>query len=92
MRAAQDPHYIELIARLRKVRKAKGYSQADVAELLNRPQSYVSKVETCERRIDPIEAARWCIALGVSLQAVLPADLQGPQGAAIPKRTGRAKR
>ncbi len=77
MRATQDPQYIEFISRLRTLRKSLGISQAELAELLNRPQSYVSKVETCERRIDVIEAARLCLVLGVSLHEALPAELQG---------------
>ena len=72
MRAVHDPEYFEFIARLRNARKAKHYTQADLAELLNKPQSFVSKVETCERRIDVIEAARWCSVLGVPLQDVIP--------------------
>ena len=35
-----------------------GLTQAQVAEKLGKPQSYVSKVESGERRIDPIELAR----------------------------------
>jgi transcriptional regulator with XRE-family HTH domain len=72
MRPVYDPQYVEFIARLRNARKAKGYVQAELAELLNKPQSFVSKIETCERRIDVIEAARWCAVLEVSLQELIP--------------------
>jgi transcriptional regulator with XRE-family HTH domain len=41
--------------RLREARKAAGMTQEKVAEELGRPQSFVSKVETGERRIDPTE-------------------------------------
>lgn len=75
MRAVYDPIYIEFVARLRAARKAQGHTQGELADLLHKPQSYVSKVETCERRIDVIEAARWCAALGVPLGDVLPANL-----------------
>jgi len=67
-----DPQYIELIARLRNARKAKKLSQKELGELLNKPQSFVSKVETCERRLDAIETANWCIALGIALEDALP--------------------
>ncbi len=75
MRTVYDPAYIEFVARLRAARKATGHTQGALAELLHKPQSFVSKVETCERRIDVIEAARWCVALGVTLADVLPANL-----------------
>ncbi len=72
MRAAHNPRYLELVARLRRARKARGFTQSDLARLLAKPQSYVSKVETCERRLDLIEAVDWCAALGVRLDDVLP--------------------
>ncbi len=72
MSGAHDPQYIEFIVRLRNARKAKNLSQKQFGELLNKPQSFVSKVETCERRLDVIEAAEWCIALGIRLDDVLP--------------------
>lgn len=72
MTAAHDPQYIELIARLRNARKAKKLSQKELGDLLNKPQSFVSKVETCERRLDLIETAHWCIALGIALEDALP--------------------
>lgn len=76
MRAAHNPNYIEFIARLRRARKAQGMSQHTLAERLSKPQSFVSKVETCERRIDLIEAAEWCLVLGVSLDQIMPPRLK----------------
>lgn len=75
MRAIYDPLYIEFIAGLRAARKARGYTQGELASQLHKPQSYVSKVETCERRIDVIEAARWCMVLGFNLEDFLPANM-----------------
>jgi transcriptional regulator with XRE-family HTH domain len=76
MSSAHDPHYIEFVARLRNARKARNLSQKELGELLNKPQSFVSKVETCERRLDVIEAAEWCVALGVRLEDTLPPPLK----------------
>ena len=47
---AHDPQYIEFIARLRNARKVNNLSQKRLGNLLNKPQPFVSKVETCERR------------------------------------------
>lgn len=75
MSGAHDPLYIEFIARLRTARKARKLSQHQLGEKLGKAQTFISKVETCERRIDVIEAARWCSALGISLEDVLPPEI-----------------
>jgi transcriptional regulator with XRE-family HTH domain len=58
--------YGELVASLRELRLAKGVTQAELAKRLARPQSFVSKIERRERRIDPVEMHDWATALGVS--------------------------
>src|SRR5262249_13210385 len=72
--AAHNPLYIEFISLLRRTRIQRRLSQRDLGKLLNKPQSFISKVETCERRIDVIEAAEWCVALQVGLEAALPRE------------------
>ncbi len=52
---------------LRELRRQAGLSQTELAERLNRPQSFVSKAESGERRIDIIELRSFCQALGISL-------------------------
>lgn len=47
--------YKDMLARLRGARISAGLTQAAAARALRRPQSYVSKCELGERRIDPIE-------------------------------------
>ena len=76
MLALHDPLYIEFISRLRHARKDKGLSQKEFGRRLGKKQSYVSKVETCERRLDVIEAFRWCQVLEVSLVEVLPPEFR----------------
>ena len=46
------PRYRTLLARLRDARTAAGLSQQAVAAKLGKPQSYISKIETGERRAD----------------------------------------
>lgn len=44
-----------MLRHLREARLSAGLTQVEVAEALGRPQSYVTKCELGERRIDPIE-------------------------------------
>jgi transcriptional regulator with XRE-family HTH domain len=44
-----------LILRLKKAREEAGLQQQDVARLLKRTQSYVSKLEAGQRRIDVVQ-------------------------------------
>ncbi len=54
---------------LREVRKERGLSQAELASRLEVTQSFVSKCERGERRLDVVELRAWCAALGTSLRA-----------------------
>ena len=56
-----------LPALLRQIRLEAGMRQADVAELLGQPQSFVSKYESGERRLDLLELRQVCKAVGISL-------------------------
>lgn len=62
-----DADHLRLVAMLRDLRRGAGLRQADLADLLGVPQSFVSKYETGERRIDILELRRICEALGTSL-------------------------
>lgn len=59
--------YRVLVGMLKDVRQAAGLSQAQLAKRLNKPQSYVSKVERAERLIDPVELRWWCRELDLDL-------------------------
>lgn len=54
-RSLHTPDYAELIRILVEARKEHGLTQQDVADRLDKPQSYVAKVEGGERRLDVVE-------------------------------------
>jgi transcriptional regulator with XRE-family HTH domain len=55
--------YALLVARLKEARRAAGVSQQDLARRLGCPQSFVSKYEHTERRLDVLEFLRIAAAL-----------------------------
>lgn len=54
---------------LRDVRQRSGLSQADLANRLGETQSFVSKCERRERRLDVIELRAWCLGLDTPFPA-----------------------
>ncbi|MBX9790614.1 MAG: helix-turn-helix domain-containing protein [Pirellulales bacterium] len=52
---------------LRQLRLGAALRQEDLADRLNEPQSFVSKYESGERRLDLIELRQVCQATGVTL-------------------------
>lgn len=62
----KDPRYRRIIDRLREARLAAGLTQAEVANRIDRPQSFVAKTEGCERRLDALEFSLMANALGIS--------------------------
>lgn len=52
-------------------RKTTGLTQAELAELLGKPQSFVAKYENGERRIDVIELIDIAAALDFSIADIL---------------------
>lgn len=52
---------------LRQMRNDAGLRQADLAQKLGEPQSFVSRYESGERRLDVLELRHICSVLGVSL-------------------------
>ncbi|WP_243700148.1 helix-turn-helix domain-containing protein [Paracoccus versutus] len=60
-------------------RKEAGITQQELADRLNRPQSYVAKVETGERRLDVVEFIEWAEGIGAS-----PALLMDRVAKAVP--------
>ena len=59
-RSLRTPGHQALMQVLTETRKLKGITQQELANRLDRPQSYIAKVETGERRLDVIEFIEWC--------------------------------
>lgn len=58
MSNAQTKAYGRFLERLRQARRDAKLTQIDVAKKFNKPQSFVSKFESGERRLDFIEVER----------------------------------
>lgn len=71
-RAVHTPEYQHLLRRLRQAREARGLTQVEVAKALRRPQSFVTKSELGERRLDPIDLARFAKLYRKPLSFFLP--------------------
>lgn len=58
----------KLQALLRKIRIEFGLNQAELARKLGKPQSFVSKYESGERRLDLIEIRKICETMEITLK------------------------
>jgi transcriptional regulator with XRE-family HTH domain len=63
--------YRRLLTVLRAARERAGLTQAEVATRLDVYASFVSKVESGERRLDVVELAEFCGVYGTDLVALL---------------------
>ena len=54
-RTIQSKEYAKIIKRLREARAEVNLRQIDVAKKLKRPQSYISRIESGEYRVDILE-------------------------------------
>jgi transcriptional regulator with XRE-family HTH domain len=80
-------HQAILQSLLRKLRKEAGLNQQELANALHKPQSFVSKVESGERRLDILELRLICQQFGLDLvsfaerlEKELSADDEGTTG------------
>ncbi len=63
-RSLHDDRYVALVTALIDLRDRAGLTQQDVADRLGRPQSFVAKYETLQRRLDAIELVDVVLAIG----------------------------
>ncbi|RFD29211.1 transcriptional regulator [Pseudomonas sp. GL93] len=59
--------YDVLLSLIKKHRKESGMTQADCSKALERPQSFMSDVETGSRRLDIVQLRDLCKVLGIEL-------------------------
>ncbi len=71
MQSIYSSEYKVFLARLRQQRLAKQWTQVQVARALGKPQSFVSKIERGERRLDPLELKAVAKLYGVSVDRLL---------------------
>ena len=84
-------HSARLIALLRQARLDAGLTQAMAAERLGCRQTFLSKIECGERRLDVVEFSLMCLAYGVAPGTILDSfvRLSGfHQGRSSKKRRG----
>jgi len=56
--------YAALIERIVRARRQSGFTQLELAEKLGKPQSFISKIEQGQRRVDVVEFCAIIEALG----------------------------
>lgn len=72
MQSARSRRYRQFLDRLKAARLAAGLTQLEVAKALGRPQSFVSKCESGERRVDVTELEAYGAVYGKPLSYFLP--------------------
>ena len=72
MVSPHDRRYQTLLRRLREARAEAGLSQVDVAKRLGLVQPLISRIESGERKIDPIEFGELCRLYKKGAQYFLP--------------------
>lgn len=85
---AQSTHnrdYQLLLAVLKAARKRMGVTQIELAERLGNTQTFVSKCERGERRIDAVELVEFAEAMGLAPQELLGEYLEQRGRATSPK-------
>ena len=81
-KSLRSPRQQKLIEALKAARKSAGLTQAAVAAALEKPQSYIAKAESGERRLDLIELLDLAQIIGIDMPRLIYM-LQPPEA---PKR------
>lgn len=71
MPSVYSDDYQRTIAALKAARKARGITQASLAQAFGKPQSFIAKVENGERRLDVVEFVKLARLVGIEPAAAL---------------------
>ena len=63
--------YQTMIDHLASIRQLKGITQSNLSDCLGKPQSYVSKYENLERRLDLLEVIEICECLDYDITELI---------------------
>lgn len=75
-KSLRSPTHAALMSALIAERRERGLTQQQLASALQRPQSYVAKIETGERRLDVVEFIEFSEALDVRPEHLLSRVLE----------------
>jgi transcriptional regulator with XRE-family HTH domain len=91
VRTVYSTRYRRLLERLRSARRESALSQAEVAAAFGKPQSFVSKCESGERRIDVLELDRFAQLYGRPLGYFVDEGEAGETSRVAEKRPRRKR-
>ena len=100
MRSLYDFRYKQLLRRLRAARREADLTQEEAGKAVGRPQSFISKCEAGERRVDAVELLAFARLYGKAL-GYFVAEGEGSGGASLssegpsrhaPRGRGRRRR
>jgi ribosome-binding protein aMBF1 (putative translation factor) len=72
MGSLHSRRYRDFLARLRQARESAGLTQVEAAARLRKPQSFISRCETGERRVDVLEFEDFVRLYGKVARDLLP--------------------
>lgn len=79
-RTLRSPGHLALMAALKQARLDAGLTQTDLADRLERPQSFVAKYENGERKVEVVEFIQIVGAIGCDGREILDAVTRAEAG------------
>ena len=84
---SRSPRYRKFLDRLKSARLEAGLTQDEVGRKLRKPQSYISKCESGERRVDVVELEQFGELYGRPFSYFLPPEI-GLTSRVVSRRIG----